>query len=754
MVRNFLFILFFSVLVSNSLIAQRYYGLSKEEFGKSKVQNKNLQWRSFSSANFDYNFYRGGENIAKNAANLLEKSNSRIIDIVGYSAYDRIGIFIFNSQADLNASNLGGDPSKFENGTFVDTKNGRILVAYQKNDSLFNRTLVSKVVEVYMHELLYGGSVKESIENQILLNVPAWFSQGLAAFVAEENNSAQFSNFKRAISESQNQRLNTIKGENATLIGQSIWHYIALRYGKDNISNILNLTRIIHDEQSSITSSLGISFSRFLKEWKDFYILGPVNNVEEEAPQISIKEEPRKYLELKEGEIDTENYVFNPENLEKFKANFKNTPNVGKPGESVFFKTGDPKFSSIKLFKNFLVLNEKKLGIAVDPVRNFGLTYNLSMSDMLQNNVFRFDSYFRPSTPLFRSYDYSFSYGNYSKKIDFIFQYDKRSINLETVDSKEAHLFRPLNKIIYEDSPEYLGKRVVGQTLSLALIYPFSDVLKVVLKPTFYKNDIIDYTLSSPENVKSDYFFVPSLSLVFDNTKRSLLGVETGTKAKVSLDKFSNFGNELKNFQNINVDLRHHQRITKGLLASGRFNYGKSKGNSPQFTFLGGTENNINRSVYQTEEVYRNGSSDLRTMLFYNFPGNLRGFDFGRLFGNNHLLGNLELKSPLGEFLPQMALNSNFVRNLSLVGFFDVGTAWIGDKGPFSRQNSVNTVVTGEGSPFVTEVTNFKNPFLYGVGGGIRTSILGIQVRLDYAHGIEDKEIQKAKFHFSIGKDF
>ncbi|MGC5198603.1 hypothetical protein, partial [Aphanothece microscopica] len=62
-------------------------------------------------------------------------------------------------------------------------------------------------------------------------------------------------------------------GKDATLVGQSIWHYIAERYGKDNISNILNLTRIIRTEQTSITSTLGIpSYSRFLREWRDYYV--------------------------------------------------------------------------------------------------------------------------------------------------------------------------------------------------------------------------------------------------------------------------------------------------------------------------------------------------------------------------------------------------------------------------------------------------------------------------------------------------
>ncbi len=90
-----------------------------------------------------------------------------------------------------------------------------------------------------------------------------------------------------------------------------------------------------------------------------------------------------------------------------------------------------------------------------------------------------------------------------------------------------------------------------------------------------------------------------------------------------------------------------------------------------------------------------------------------------------------------------------------MVGFGDVGTAWFGNKGPFNRQNSLNTSVVGGGdNPFKAVVTNFKNPFLFGYGMGIRSTILGYYVKADYAWGIEDRTVSKPKFYVSLGYDF
>jgi len=89
-----------------------------------------------------------------------------------------------------------------------------------------------------------------------------------------------------------------------------------------------------------------------------------------------------------------------------------------------------------------------------------------------------------------------------------------------------------------------------------------------------------------------------------------------------------------------------------------------------------------------------------------------------------------------------------------LVGFTDVGTAWSG-KGPFNRQNNLNTEIIGGGNlPFLATVTNFKNPFLIGYGLGVRTMLFGYYVKFDYAWGLENKVVNKPIPYLTLGYDF
>jgi outer membrane translocation and assembly module TamA len=97
-------------------------------------------------------------------------------------------------------------------------------------------------------------------------------------------------------------------------------------------------------------------------------------------------------------------------------------------------------------------------------------------------------------------------------------------------------------------------------------------------------------------------------------------------------------------------------------------------------------------------------------------------------------------------------MSSNFARNFQLIGFYDIGTAWLGGS-PWDQDNSINRQNI-ETDNFKAVIRNYKNPWLSSLGLGLRTTILGYYVRLDYAYPVEDYIVQDPKLSLSIGYDF
>ncbi|AFK03734.1 hypothetical protein Emtol_2598 [Emticicia oligotrophica DSM 17448] len=753
------------ILGMGSASAQSYFSSTQEEFGKSRIQYKRFEWLTIRSNNFEFNYYRSGDKIAQNAAKIAEGEYDRITELLGYTPFTTMKIFLYNNPKELEQSNIGLTAPIDLDGSILNLAKSRVQIAYKGNEEEFKQQLIRQIARLFVYDMLYGGSLKEVLQSSLLLTVPEWYMAGISAYISGENeNPLILDRMRTAILKNKDKKLETIQGKDAEIIGQSIWNYIALRYGKDNISNILNLTRIIRTEESSITSTLGVSYTRFLKEWREYYINNQYANSEENSTDSNLKKaennasiktiETKEKLVLGAGEVDTDNYEFDAENIIKSLA-AEATKNKNETLDKTTPKTGRFK-ETLKIkgpvaYENIVIANDVKSEFLVDPVRRLGMQNTLVMNDLLENHSIKLGLFI---TPVLRNHDVYLGYNNNVKRVDWGVDIQRRSIALSELDNRSLYLFRPLNINSPNTTVLSIDRRLYYNRFAAHASYPFSQNLRAVFTPNVLSTSDIDIADLGKKNLQSIYMGFRG-ELVYDDTSPLFSKVLIGTRAKIRIDRSYSFNNKNENFSRMVIDARHYHKLFGSLILAGRISYSRSLGNSPKVTMLGGVENAINRTIEPSNGQTVGVPRDLRDILFYDFSGNLRGFNFAKLYGTSHLLTNLELRLPLAQYVSKGSLTSNFLRNLQFVGFTDVGTAWYGNKGPFNRQNSLNTEVIGGGTnSFRATVTNFKNPFLVGYGFGVRTTILGYFVKADYAWGLEDKEVSSPKLYLSLGYDF
>jgi Tol biopolymer transport system component len=275
-------------------MAQRYP--SQETFGKNRVQHKTFKWKIFRTTNFEIYHYQGGTNLARLTAQYAESEFDKITDVLGWTPYSRVKIFLYNSPAELEQSNMGLSTLDNLDDQKLDLAQSRVEVAYTGNQIGFRKKLVNDISLLFVYDMLYGGNMKEALQSSLLLTLPEWFMSGSAAYISE-GWSPDLSDYMRDFFKNRNVRKPTLlTGNDARMIGHSIWNYIAEKYGKDKVSDILNLTRIIRNEQTSITSTLGVqSYNRFLRDWRAFYL-----NRAKSTEQLYVDPKPVWKLKLNE----------------------------------------------------------------------------------------------------------------------------------------------------------------------------------------------------------------------------------------------------------------------------------------------------------------------------------------------------------------------------------------------------------------------------------------------------------------------
>ncbi|WMN12667.1 hypothetical protein QYS49_34260 [Marivirga salinae] len=257
---------------------------AEEVYGKSRIQYRFFDWKYYSTPHFDIYYYYGGQKLAKQVTENIEEEFLRITDIMGYAPFDKTKIFIFNSNLDLNQSNVGLNEAQFNISGQTNFLKTHIELAFGGSYSEFNEEMIYKISKLYAKDMLFGsGIVSEVFQSNSLFTVPDWFIDGVAAYIAYGWN-AEMDDFIRSfLIRNQAHNIDKLEGKEAELAGQSVWNFISEKYGRINISNTLNLTRIIRNEEKSITNTLGIPFKAFLNEYRYFYI-NNFSDIETEQP--------------------------------------------------------------------------------------------------------------------------------------------------------------------------------------------------------------------------------------------------------------------------------------------------------------------------------------------------------------------------------------------------------------------------------------------------------------------------------------
>lgn len=1089
------YILLLGLLLGGLSVATAQNYPSLERFGKNRIQYRRFDWKTIRTSNFEIYYYQDGTEIASLTAQYAESEFDRITELLGYTPYNRVKIFLFNSPSELAQSNIGINAQGGLDSREQDLSKSRIELAFTGDQISFKRQIVHDVSMLFVYDMLYGGSLKDALQSSLLLTLPDWFMPGIASYIAQ-GNSLELDDYMRDMSQThpikRASMLAGLSGQEAEWVGHSIWNYIVQRYGRDNVSNILNLTRIIRNEEKSITSTLGVPYGRFLREWREYYagmassvaqsyqsgtddFQLKVSSADDKSSLISLKLSPDKqyiaYSILRDGKFNVEivnttnrkktkilsggyrldgqaiptstpllawqkgnnllvttdesgeTYLYQFSNFDKGpKQEFKRQVNgltqvvwidasedggslimsadrkgqndlflysinrgsyqqltndlyddlypafIGRTARQVVFSSnrkedtlgvdkgsyktirdhmslfthegsardlsvvrltdslshatqpipasettvyflndvngirnlyrldteskavgqltafsqsirlydlnatnGGFVYSSLKDgdeyvgfrsklnltqtvqtsptqravainrlntqnvvrtspaktdstaatdssaagrnaasagtvqpepaskltlgpgevdtdnyqfdpdvlkaaefrqrrsvtgvssglttaplrnrrrenitirgpfdYKGQFGINDAPSSWRIDPIRGFGYTQEVTLTDMLENHVLRAGGYLSLTNALHNS-DLFAEYTNLTNRIDYGARIDRQTLFVPDAGLTQKYRYN---------------------RFALSASYPISVNSRFTLSPFYAMTRLIDLSSFVLPDLVSDYAGLRG-EFVFDNSRINGMNMTIGTRVKLRYEEYAGLRASSESFRRLSLDARHYQKIHRDLVLAVRFAFSQSGGASPKKSTLGGMENWINNqkepvasnpllvpNTIQNDVPYQ----DYRSVFFLDFAAPLRGFRQGKLTGNSYMLFNAELRLPLVRYLYRGNVTSNFLRNLQLVAFSDIGTAWTGIGSPFSQQNNLNTEIVGGGNiPFRAVVTNFKNPFLIGYGAGVRTMIFGYFVKFDYAWGLEDKTVGKPIAYLTLGYDF
>jgi hypothetical protein len=236
----------------------------------------------------------------------------------------------------------------------------------------------------------------------------------------------------------------------------------------------------------------------------------------------------------------------------------------------------------------------------------------------------------------------------------------------------------------------------------------------------------------------------PSLNYTFNNSHDCGINTFSGFKLNANAKYWQNTSQ--KGYSAVlSTDVRYGHKLKTNLFWMSRFQFETSPGNLRTLYVAGGIENWINARLDENTVIKSNAA-------FIRMAASIRGFNYNVRSGNTFAILNTEFRWKVFADLFRINSRSEFINNLMLAGFLDIGSAWYG-LSPFDKGNPNNVQVIYNG-PMVITVYNHKQPFVLGTGCGLRTSFFDYYIKFDQAIGIDNGKWGHLINYLTIGLDF
>ncbi len=247
--------------------------VSEVEYGKNRIQYHDDfdQWLLYESQNFITYWYGKARNHGVSTVKLAEQDHDEILDIIEHRINDKIEIIVFSDLADLKQSNIGNDETFISRVGKTKIEGNRIFVYFDGDHEQLRRQIRKGIAEVFLNSMFFGSNLQEIVQNSVSGNVPSWFQTGLVNYVGSFwniQNDNELRNLFLTEKKTSFKRMHNIYPD---IVGQSLWYYIGLTYGRSEISNLLYLTRINRSIEDAFLYVFGVEFEDITEKWENYF---------------------------------------------------------------------------------------------------------------------------------------------------------------------------------------------------------------------------------------------------------------------------------------------------------------------------------------------------------------------------------------------------------------------------------------------------------------------------------------------------
>lgn len=251
----------------------QFYSGSQMTFGRNRIQyTKDRKWSYYRFNDFDTYYYKGGQSLAIYASSYADQQIKIIGRKLDFVPDSKIRFLIFNDLSDLKETNIGLiTDEEYNVGGVTHVINNKIFLYFDGTHKDFEQQIKRGIAQVYLNEMMFGGSTGSKIKNSILLSFPQWYTDGLISYMAEDWSTELDDKLRDGITSGAFKKFDRLDRTDKRIVSQSLWKFIEIKYGRKSVSDVIYMAKINRSIDNGYLYVLGISFDELLREWLDYY---------------------------------------------------------------------------------------------------------------------------------------------------------------------------------------------------------------------------------------------------------------------------------------------------------------------------------------------------------------------------------------------------------------------------------------------------------------------------------------------------
>ena len=245
-------------------------GLLAQSFGQNKVQYKDFDWSLISAPNFDVYFYGEDAQLAEFTAEVAEDAHEQISKHLRWTLKKRVSIIVYYSHNDFQQTNVIWQYMQEGIGGVTELFKNRVVLPFEGDYEQFRHVIHHELVHALLNDMIYDGNIQSVIGGRVKLRIPLWVNEGLAEYLSM-NWETKADMTMRDLSI--NEKMPTVKELESYMAykgGQSIWRFIAEKYGREKIGEIINAMKMTQNAEKGFERALGMDFEDLTKQWHKY----------------------------------------------------------------------------------------------------------------------------------------------------------------------------------------------------------------------------------------------------------------------------------------------------------------------------------------------------------------------------------------------------------------------------------------------------------------------------------------------------